>query len=274
MRQEPAGDVPGGRPERQVWLDGGRQLSRLVSSAPVNMSAITPFLTVLFSCRYLDKYSGLTPGTGAFFGNRSIVIHLDDKTRVSCANFKLVDAGAEAVDSDYGYADKTTNVGYADGVKTVLETAFTTVATVTACPDTDVCSSAENTAVAANSTVVAFANSTMTTMTVTDVDVDAVATDATVDDLLDGLSDLGELEDAQLEEIEDELDASPIGVDDDGDAIDAVDEDDLAVDVDGIDAVEPSSTLTGGPVQSTGGATSGAWVSGGAVVAALAAFVL
>ena len=33
------------------------------------------------------------PGIGAFFGNRSIVFHYANKTRISCANFALVDAG-------------------------------------------------------------------------------------------------------------------------------------------------------------------------------------
>ncbi|KAL1954253.1 hypothetical protein VTO42DRAFT_1486 [Malbranchea cinnamomea] len=38
---------------------------------------------------YLDLYASVKPGIGAFFGNRSIVVHLHDKTRIACANFEL-----------------------------------------------------------------------------------------------------------------------------------------------------------------------------------------
>ncbi|RAL66751.1 hypothetical protein DID88_007534 [Monilinia fructigena] len=32
-----------------------------------------------------------TPGLGSFFGNRSLVIHFGNKTRITCANFTLLD---------------------------------------------------------------------------------------------------------------------------------------------------------------------------------------
>ncbi|KAM7208359.1 Cu,Zn superoxide dismutase-like protein [Naviculisporaceae sp. PSN 640] len=39
---------------------------------------------------FIDQYAALTPGIGAFFGNRSIVIHYANSTRLACANFTSV----------------------------------------------------------------------------------------------------------------------------------------------------------------------------------------
>ena len=36
---------------------------------------------------YVDRYISLIAGSGAFAGNRSIVVHLANKTRIACANF-------------------------------------------------------------------------------------------------------------------------------------------------------------------------------------------
>ncbi|KIV99456.1 uncharacterized protein PV09_08882 [Verruconis gallopava] len=47
-----------------------------------------------FSASYVDNYISLTPGTPAFMGNRSFVLHFSNKTRITCANFKLVDLPA------------------------------------------------------------------------------------------------------------------------------------------------------------------------------------
>lgn len=44
-----------------------------------------------FSQSYVDLYESTKPGIGAFFGNRSVVVHLADKTRIACANFVLQD---------------------------------------------------------------------------------------------------------------------------------------------------------------------------------------
>lgn len=43
---------------------------------------------------YTDNYAALVPGIGAFFGNRSIVIHFPNKTRITCANFVRVADGS------------------------------------------------------------------------------------------------------------------------------------------------------------------------------------
>ncbi|KAH8710038.1 superoxide dismutase, partial [Phaeosphaeriaceae sp. PMI808] len=41
------------------------------------------------SKNFMDKYAALVPGIGAFFGNRSIVIHYANSTRLACANFTM-----------------------------------------------------------------------------------------------------------------------------------------------------------------------------------------
>lgn len=45
-----------------------------------------------FETTYLDLYASLKPGIGAFFGNRSIVFHTSNATRLTCANFVQSDA--------------------------------------------------------------------------------------------------------------------------------------------------------------------------------------
>ncbi|KID63600.1 Cell surface Cu-only superoxide dismutase [Metarhizium brunneum] len=37
---------------------------------------------------YFDNYTSLAEGTPAFLGNRSIVVHFANKTRITCANFE------------------------------------------------------------------------------------------------------------------------------------------------------------------------------------------
>ncbi|KAK3623639.1 hypothetical protein LTR56_021502 [Elasticomyces elasticus] len=41
------------------------------------------------TANYIDKYISTQPGTPAFMGNRSIVIHFANKTRITCANFTI-----------------------------------------------------------------------------------------------------------------------------------------------------------------------------------------
>ncbi|KAF2100412.1 Cu,Zn superoxide dismutase-like protein [Rhizodiscina lignyota] len=43
-----------------------------------------------FSAHYTDKYVSLVSGNPSFLGNRSIVIHYNNLTRIACANFELV----------------------------------------------------------------------------------------------------------------------------------------------------------------------------------------
>ncbi|KLU83575.1 hypothetical protein MAPG_02629 [Magnaporthiopsis poae ATCC 64411] len=46
-----------------------------------------------FTATFTDKYASTLEGIGAFFGNRSLVLHYANKTRISCANFKKVQGG-------------------------------------------------------------------------------------------------------------------------------------------------------------------------------------
>jgi len=43
-----------------------------------------------FQASYVDLYTSTLPGVGSFFGNRSIVIHSTNTTRLTCANFTMV----------------------------------------------------------------------------------------------------------------------------------------------------------------------------------------
>ena len=43
-----------------------------------------------FQTRYLDLYTSTTTGATGFFGNRSVVVHTSNATRLTCANFTLV----------------------------------------------------------------------------------------------------------------------------------------------------------------------------------------
>ena len=42
------------------------------------------------STSYLDLYTSTAPGSSSFFGNRSVVVHTSNTTRLTCANFTLV----------------------------------------------------------------------------------------------------------------------------------------------------------------------------------------
>ncbi|KAK1244592.1 hypothetical protein MKX07_003391 [Trichoderma sp. CBMAI-0711] len=56
-----------------------------------------------FVAEYFDLYTSLQPGSPAFFGNRSIVVHYANKTRLTCANFaKLPVPAATTVHSTAG----------------------------------------------------------------------------------------------------------------------------------------------------------------------------
>ncbi len=50
---------------------------------------------------YVDLYASTKEGIGAFFGNRSIVFHYANKTRITCASFELVADG----DGGHGHDD-------------------------------------------------------------------------------------------------------------------------------------------------------------------------
>jgi hypothetical protein len=43
-----------------------------------------------FVAQYADQYLSTDPSSPAFFGDKSVVIHTSNATRITCANFKLV----------------------------------------------------------------------------------------------------------------------------------------------------------------------------------------
>lgn len=188
----------------------------------------------MYLSRYLDRYAALVPGIGAFFGNRSIVFHYANKTRISCANFSLVDAG----EGDYSsiYYSSATGIDV-DGTSMATDTKTVFV--------TDACSS---------DSAYCYSNSTIATIDATGLSPSADATASPTDGAYadaDGDDDFDNIDD--VEDVDDDIDDDDVDVDDDS----------LA-----------TSTSTGAPVQSTDGAAAGVWVSGGAVFAALAALVL
>lgn len=51
-----------------------------------------------YSTQYYDLYASTKDGIGAFFGNRSIVVHAFNTTRLNCANFTLDTTGEQGGD--------------------------------------------------------------------------------------------------------------------------------------------------------------------------------
>ncbi|KAK4145466.1 superoxide dismutase [Dichotomopilus funicola] len=51
---------------------------------------IQPGDDLSFEAEYIDDYATTVEGLGAFFGNRSIVFHFPNKTRITCASFERV----------------------------------------------------------------------------------------------------------------------------------------------------------------------------------------
>jgi len=45
-----------------------------------------------FTAHFQDDYASTKDGIGAFFGNRSFVLHYPNKTRLGCANFAMMPA--------------------------------------------------------------------------------------------------------------------------------------------------------------------------------------
>ncbi|OCK82641.1 hypothetical protein K432DRAFT_323880 [Lepidopterella palustris CBS 459.81] len=50
-----------------------------------------------YTAIYTDQYTSFVPTSGAYIGNRSIVIHFANKTRITCANFISAHTGYESV---------------------------------------------------------------------------------------------------------------------------------------------------------------------------------
>ncbi|KAI8964400.1 superoxide dismutase [Daldinia sp. FL1419] len=43
-----------------------------------------------FTAKFHDPYTSLSEGVGSYFGNRSLVFHFANKTRITCANFAVL----------------------------------------------------------------------------------------------------------------------------------------------------------------------------------------
>jgi hypothetical protein len=57
----------------------------------VSISSLHPVgLRTDKSTSYLDLYSSTNPEDVSFFGDLSVVVHYANKTRITCANFKLI----------------------------------------------------------------------------------------------------------------------------------------------------------------------------------------
>ncbi|KAI9800630.1 MAG: hypothetical protein M1826_005345 [Phylliscum demangeonii] len=63
-----------------------------------------------FNVQYLDLYASTKSGIGAFFGNRSIVIHTSNTTRLTCANFALVSSSSSSNGSTTAAGPGTSSV--------------------------------------------------------------------------------------------------------------------------------------------------------------------
>jgi hypothetical protein len=88
-----------------------------------------------FSTSYLELYLSTVPGSGYFFGDKSVVIHSSNATRLTCANFTLVSSAVSngsgsASASGSGAASPTSSTAPFEGVaaKTVGGSAVAFVA--------------------------------------------------------------------------------------------------------------------------------------------------
>jgi hypothetical protein len=78
-----------------------------------------------YSIQYTDLYNSIEEGLGSFFGNRSIVFHFANATRIACGIFKEVSSNGTKPNNDTSSATPTTTV------ITVPTTAAPTQATFT-----------------------------------------------------------------------------------------------------------------------------------------------
>ncbi|EXJ58687.1 hypothetical protein A1O7_06116 [Cladophialophora yegresii CBS 114405] len=62
-------------------------ISQLASASAPDDSDNGPRATNSFQAMYLDLYLSTDPNSVAFFGNRSVVVHAANGTRLNCANF-------------------------------------------------------------------------------------------------------------------------------------------------------------------------------------------
>jgi len=67
-----------------------------------------------FQASYVDEFASTLPGLGSFFGNRSLTLHFGNTTRITCANFTLLEGivgGSSANTTQAGTANATSTGG-------------------------------------------------------------------------------------------------------------------------------------------------------------------
>ncbi|KAI1379448.1 superoxide dismutase [Hypoxylon crocopeplum] len=77
--EDPACDAT--RPESCQQGDLSGKYGKIQSSDP-------------FTAQFHDPYTSLVEGVGSYFGNRSFVFHFANKTRISCANFNVINTNS------------------------------------------------------------------------------------------------------------------------------------------------------------------------------------
>jgi len=71
-----------------------------------------------FSANYIDDYASTAPSNAAFVGNRSIVVHFANKTRITCANFEVYNSSTSngtLVNTNSSTAGPTASAGAGSG---------------------------------------------------------------------------------------------------------------------------------------------------------------
>jgi hypothetical protein len=87
--------LPGWRLVRPVWhLRDPLRLHQEVSLP----SSKVKLLTVL---SFQDPYLSLSPGNPAYIGDKSLVVHFPNKTRIGCANFRMQCTGQNSTASSH-----------------------------------------------------------------------------------------------------------------------------------------------------------------------------
>ncbi|KAI1755163.1 superoxide dismutase [Xylaria castorea] len=76
-----------------------------------------------FTAKFHDNFTALSEGPGSYFLNRSLVVHFANKTRITCANFAVLDCPANGTastaSSSCQYSSTPTPISTAGAVRTL-----------------------------------------------------------------------------------------------------------------------------------------------------------
>lgn len=92
VKSQPATPVPN-RPVRRVTSPESMERSRRKPSVLCRLPLPRSQLPILTSPSYNDDFLATLPSNPSFFGDKSIVVHLSNKTRIACANFHQLSPG-------------------------------------------------------------------------------------------------------------------------------------------------------------------------------------